>query len=346
MEYTDLLKEMIEIPSLSGEEDTVASLLLSFLEQKKVAVHRNGNNLWAYNKYFDTSKKTILLCSHIDTVPPNGGYTKNPYSAITEGDKLFGLGSNDAGASVVALTALFLHFFEQKELRYNLCLALVAEEERVGGNGVLSILDKLENIDFAVVGEPTEMNMAVAERGLMVLDCVVTGKSGHAAHDNTINPIYLAMQDIAWFSGYKFAKVSPLLGEVKMNVTIIESGSRHNVVPAECHFTVDVRSNECYSHAEILNTISTHVKCRVTPRSTRLQPSSIDLSHPIVKAAESIGIALFGSKTLSDQALLPFPSVKIGVGDSLRSHTADEYVCISELESGIAKYINLFEEIV
>lgn len=336
---------MIEIPSLSGEEDAVASLLVSFLEQKKVPVHRHGNNLWAYNRHFDAAKKSILLCSHIDTVPPNGGYTKDPYSAITEGDKLFGLGSNDAGASVVALTALFLHFFEQKELHYNLCLALVAEEERVGGNGVSSILDKLENIDFAVVGEPTEMRMAVAERGLMVLDCVVTGKSGHAAHDNTINPIYLAMKDIEWFSTYKFANVSPLLGEVRMSVTVIESGSRHNVVPAECHFTVDVRSNECYTHAEILDEINAHVGCRVTPRSTRLKPSSIDLSHPIVKAAERLGIPLFGSKTLSDQALLPFPSVKIGVGDSLRSHTADEYVCLSELESGILKYIAIFEKI-
>lgn len=336
---------MIEIPSLSGEEDAVASLLVSFLEQNQVPVHRHGNNLWAYNRHFDAAKKSILLCSHIDTVPPNGGYTKDPYSAITEGDKLFGLGSNDAGASVVALTALFLHFFEQKELHYNLCLALVAEEERVGGNGVSSILDKLENIDFAVVGEPTEMSMAVAERGLMVLDCVVTGKSGHAAHDNTINPIYLAMKDIAWFSTYKFANVSPLLGEVRMSVTVIESGSRHNVVPAECRFTVDVRSNECYTHAEILDVISAHVGCQVTPRSTRLKPSSIDLSHPIVKAAACLGIPLFGSKTLSDQALLPFPSVKIGVGDSLRSHTADEYVCLSELESGILKYIAIFEKI-
>lgn len=336
---------MIGVPSLSGAEDAVASLLTSFLERKQVNVCRSDNNLWAYNRHFDKSKKTILLCSHIDTVPPNGGYTKDPYSAITEGDKLFGLGSNDAGASVVALTALFLYFYEQKELRYNLCLALVAEEERVGGNGVVSILSKIGDIDFAVVGEPTEMRMAVAERGLMVLDCLVTGKSGHAAHDNTINPIYLAMQDIAWFSGYKFDRVSPILGEVKMNVTIIESGSRHNVVPAECHFTVDVRSNECYTHAEILDLIRANVACTVTPRSTRLQPSSIDLAHPIVKAGEWLGIELFGSKTLSDQALLPFPSVKMGVGDSLRSHTADEYVRISELENGITTYIKLFEKI-
>lgn len=336
---------MVEIPSLSGEEYAVASLLESYLKQRGVEVRRSDNNLWAYNKYSDKSKPTILLCSHTDTVPPNGGYTKDPYQATIEEGRLYGLGSNDAGASVVALTALFLHFFFRKGLKYNLCLALVAEEECVGVKGVTSILPKIGDIDFAVVGEPTEMCMAVAERGLMVLDCVVTGRSGHAAHDNTINPIYLAMKDIEWFASYKFPKVSPLLGEVRMSVTVIESGNRHNVVPAECRFTVDVRSNECYTHEEIIQTITEHVKCSVAPRSTRLKPSSIELSHPIVKAAKNLGIELFGSKTLSDQALLPFPSVKMGVGDSLRSHTADEYVCISELENGITTYIKLFEEI-
>ncbi|MEG2492825.1 MAG: M20/M25/M40 family metallo-hydrolase [Rikenellaceae bacterium] len=345
MIYADLLKDIIRIPSISGDENGVASLIERSLKRERVCVFRSDNNIWAYNRFFDKSKKTIMLCSHIDTVPPNDGYVIDPYSPYIQDDKLFGLGSNDAGASVTAFIALFLHFFDRENLKYNLCLAIVSEEEIVGENGVTSILPKIGNIDFAVVGEPTSMKMAVAERGLMVLDCIATGKSGHAAHDNTINPILIAMKDIGWFSNYKFGKTSPLLGDVKMSVTIIKSGNRHNVVPSECRFTVDVRSTECYTHSEILNIISHNVISSVTPRSTRLNPSSIDLSHPIVCAAKDIGIDVFGSKTLSDQALIPFPSVKIGVGDSQRSHTADEYVYVSELEDGIAKFIKLFNEI-
>lgn len=341
-EVIDLLKTLIQIPSISREESKSADAIESFLIKKGVAVNRENNNIWAFNRYYCNTKKSILLNSHHDTVPPNGGYTMNPYSAVVDGDKLFGLGSNDAGASVVALIAVFLNFYSQKDLPYNLCIAISAEEEISGKNGIESILPKLGDIYFGVVAEPTEMKMAVAERGLMVLDCVVDGISSHAANSNGINPIHLALKDLQWFSSYKFDKVSDVLSEVKMSVTIINSGEKHNVIPSKCSFTVDIRSNELYSNDEILDIVKENVSCSVTARSTRLSSSFIDTNHPFVLLAQSMGIETFGSKTLSDQALMKFDTIKFGVGNSLRSHSADEYVLISEIESGIDLYIDIF----
>lgn len=337
-----LLRELIETPSVSRQETATADLLAGFLTSKGVSVERKHNNVWAFNHYYDSSKPTILLNSHHDTVAPNGGYTKDPFAATVADGKLYGLGSNDAGASLVGLTALFLALYEQPALRYNLCLALTAEEEVSGRNGIESILPEIGSIDFAVVGEPTSMDVAVAERGLMVLDCVAKGIPGHAAHSNTLNPIHLAVADLRWFSTHTFDKTSALLGAVKMSVTVIHSGTQHNTVPAECSFTVDVRTNECYSNTEILDIIRSSVACEVTPRSVRLNPSSIDPGHPLVKLAIENGCKVFGSNTLSDQALMPFPSVKWGIGNSLRSHTADEYVEIKEIEHGIDVYIAVF----
>lgn len=344
-EAEELLEQMIKTPSLSRNEDEVADLLCAFLADNGVIYHRKYNNVWAYNKNYDRTRQTLLLCSHHDTVPPGGDYTFNPFYPGRKNGRIYGLGSNDAGASLVSLLVAFLYFYEDEGLNYNLCLALVGEEEVSGDKGVTSILPHLENIAMAVVGEPTSMKMAVAERGLMVLDCVVKGRPGHAAHGNTVNPITEALPDLQWFSTYKFGRVSDLLGEVKMNVTVIHSGEKHNSVPADCRFTVDVRTNELYTNEEVLKIISNNVQCEVTPRSTRLNPSRTDHDHPLVKAAKKMGIPLFGSGTLSDQALLPFPGVKIGVGDSLRSHTPDEYIQLSELYEGIDIFLELFTNI-
>ncbi len=344
-EAEELLEQMIKTPSLSRNEDEVADLLCGFLSDNGVLYHRKHNNVWAYNKRYDAAKQTLLLCSHHDTVPPGGGYTVNPFYPCRKNGRLYGLGSNDAGASLVSLLTSFLYFYDDADLNYNLCIALVGEEEVSGDKGVTSILPHLENISMAVVGEPTSMMMAVAERGLMVLDCVVKGRSGHAAHDNTLNPITAALPDLQWFSSYRFCRVSDMLGEVKMNVTVIHSGDKHNTVPDECRFTVDVRTNELYTNEEVLKIIRNNVRCEVVPRSMRLNPSSSDLSHPLIDAAGKMGIPFFGSATLSDQALLPFPSVKIGVGDTLRSHASDEYVQLSELDEGIDIFLELFSKI-
>lgn len=345
-EITGLLEKMIRIPSFSGEETGVAGLIAGFLTSCGVEIRRQGNNVWAYNKEFDPAKPTILLNSHIDTVKPNAGYARDPFAADTVDGKLYGLGSNDAGASVVSLVAAFLHFYEETGLKYNLCLALTAEEERSGQGGIESLWPELGRIDFAVVGEPTGMNMAVAEKGLMVLDCIAHGVSGHAARGEGVNAIYKAMKDIAWFESYRFPKVSETLGEVGTAVTIISGGTQHNVVPVECRFTVDVRVTDCYTHEEILGIVREHVASEVVPRSTRLRSSSITTVHPIVQAGLALGLTMFGSPTMSDQALIPCPSLKIGPGESSRSHSADEYILLSEIERGIEVYIALLDKVV
>lgn len=338
----ELLKKMIETPSLSREEGACADMIEKFLNKAGVITNRENNNIWTFNKYYDSSKPTILLNSHIDTVPPNSGYTRNPFQAVVEGDKLYGLGSNDAGASVVSLIASFLHFYEAK-MPYNLCLAITAEEEISGSKGVQSILPQLGVIHLGIVGEPTEMSIATAERGLMVLDCLVEGVSSHAANDNGVNPITLALKDLEWFSSYHFDRVSPQLGEVKMSVTVINSGNAHNVIPSECRFTVDIRSNELYSNKEIYDIICKNVRCKVVARSFHLSSSSIDEDHPFVAMAKKLGFRTFASKTVSDQAVMPFDTIKLGVGNSLRSHTANEYVFISEIERGTNLYIELLK---
>ena len=333
-----LLKELIAIPSFSKTEDKTADCIENFLAKQGVPTHRVMNNVWAFNKYYDASKPTILLNSHHDTVQPNASYTLNPFEAIEKDGKLYGLGSNDAGGCLVSLIATFVHFWETKNLKYNLVIAATAEEEISGINGVESIYDKLGTIDFAIVGEPTEMHLAVAEKGLLVLDCISKGTSSHAAHPNQNNAILNAMQDINWFTNYKFDKISHLLGEVKMTPTIINSGSQHNVVPDSCTFTVDVRTTELYSNTEIFNIIKQNIKSEVTPRSLRLNSSSIPLSHPFVQAGLQMGRSYYGSPTSSDQAVIPCPSLKMGPGLSTRSHSSDEFIYINEIKEAIQIY--------
>jgi len=340
-----LLKQLIETPSLSREEDASAAILEKFFNENGVATHRMGNNVWAKNLHFDDSKPTILLNSHHDTVKPNAGYTNDPFAAIEKDRKLYGLGSNDAGGCLVSLITTFLHFHSQEGLQYNLILAATAEEEISGKDGIESLLKVLPAIDFGIVGEPTLMDMAIAEKGLMVLDCLAKGQSGHAAREEGDNAIYKAIKDIEWFKNYQFPKVSEMLGPVKMSVTMIDAGSQHNVVPDECRFVVDVRTTDAYSNQETLDIIKANVSSEVTPRSTRLNPSGIEINHPIVKAGSSLGRKTYGSPTLSDQALMPFPTLKIGPGDSARSHTADEFIYVNEIEEGIGLYIKLLSTV-
>lgn len=342
----ELLQKLIAIPSLSKEEALTAEAIDGFLKDRGVNTHRKDNNIWAFNKHYDASKPTILLNSHHDTVKPNPGYTRDPFSPDLEDGKLFGLGSNDAGGCLVSLIACFMHFYEQENLKYNLCLAATAEEEISGTNGLELIVPELGPLEFAIVGEPTLMDLAIAERGLMVLDCVSHGKAGHAAREEGENAIYKAMKDIEWFRTYEFAKKSALFGPIKMSVTIIEAGSQHNVVPAVCNFTVDVRVTDAYRNEEVLKIIRQHVNCDVIPRSIRLKSSSISVNHPIVVAGLALGRKTYGSPTTSDQALLDIPSLKMGPGDSARSHMADEFIYVNEIEEGINLYIELIRKIV
>jgi acetylornithine deacetylase len=340
-----LLKQLISIPSFSKEEDGTADLLASFLSHKNIPVQRLVNNIWASNKYFDPTKPTLLLNSHHDTVKPNPAYTKNPFEPIVENGKLFGLGSNDAGGCLVALLATFIHYYDKVTMKYNLVIAATAEEEISGHNGLELIYPLLGNIDFAIVGEPTQMHVAVAEKGLLVIDCVAKGKPGHAAREEGENAIYNALRDIAWFNTFEFPRISKHLGKVKMSVTMIQSGTQHNVVPDSCNFTVDIRVTDCYSHEEILDVIKQHVSCEIKARSVRLKSSFINEEHPLVKSAVRLGRKTYGSPTTSDQALLPIPSLKIGPGDSARSHIADEFIHLQEIEEGIELYITILSAI-
>lgn len=337
-----LLKELIATPSFSREEDATAAILVRFLEEHGVRPERHLNNVWALNRHFNPGKPSILLNSHHDTVKPNPQYTRDPFAPVVEDGRLFGLGSNDAGGCLVSLIATFLHFYDAENLPYNIIFAASAEEEISGINGIESILDKLPPVDFAIVGEPTKTDLAVAEKGLMVLDCVAHGKAGHAARDEGENALYNAMDDISWFRTYRFPKVSDTLGPVKMSVTVIQTSNKaHNVVPAECSFVVDVRATDQYSLEEMLEIIRANVKCDVTPRSMRMRPSFIPKEHALVQAGIGLGKQLYGSPTTSDQALIPATSVKIGPGDSARSHTADEFIYLDEIRQGIDTYIRL-----
>lgn len=342
-EAVGLLKQLIAIPSFSKEEKETADCIQQFFTEHQVTVTRKGNNIWAYNKHFDATKPTLLLNSHHDTVKPNPGYTRNPFSPVEEDGKLYGLGSNDAGASLVSLIAAFLHFYEQEQLAYNLIMTATAEEEISGANGVESILPELGKIDCAIVGEPTLMQMAVAEKGLLVVDCIARGKAGHAARNEGDNAIYHALGDIEWLRNYSFPKTSELLGPVKISVTLINAGTQHNIVPDECRFTADIRINELYTHEEILDTLGKNIKAEIKPRSLRMRSSSISTEHPLVKAGLALERTTYGSPTTSDKALMPFPALKMGVGDSARSHTADEFVFLNEIEEGIKLYIQLIE---
>lgn len=341
-----LLKQLIKTPSFSKEEDGTAGIIQNFLKAKGVEAKRYLNNIWCTNRHFDASRPNILLNSHHDTVKPNPGYTYSPFSATEIDGKIIGLGSNDAGASLVSLIAAFLHFHQQKELNYNLILAATAEEEISGTNGITALLPVLPSIDCGIVGEPTQMQMAVAERGLLVLDVIAQGTAGHAARDEGANAIYKAMKDIDWFRSYQFEKVSELLGPVKMTVTSLETTNKaHNVVPSECRFVVDIRINELYTHEEVIDFVKQKIQSEVTPRSCRLRSSMIAIDHPLVKAGLQSGRSYYGSPTASDKALMPFPALKIGPGDSARSHTADEYIYINEIEEGTDLYIKLLDKV-
>lgn len=341
----ELLESLITTPSLSREEQNTAVILDTFFKERLIPTNRKANNVWVINQYFDGSKPTILLNSHHDTVKVNPSWTLNPFEAIKKEGKLYGLGSNDAGAALTCLIAVFCYFYPHKNLKYNLVLAATAEEEISGREGIESILGELPPIDFAIVGEPTLMQLAIAEKGLLVLDCVAHGKSGHAAREEGENAIYKALKDIEWIRNYQFPKVSELLGPVKMTVTTVNAGTQHNVVPDECRFTIDVRITEQYSLEEVLDIIKQNIISDVQPRSVRLKSSGISIQHPIVQAGIALGRQTYGSPTMSDQALLNCPSLKIGPGHSERSHTADEFVYLHELDEGTDLYVQLLEKI-
>lgn len=342
----DILKGMISRPSFSRDEENVADFLQQTWKKAGYKVNRSGNNLWLIASGFDLNRPTLLLNSHIDTVKPVSGWTKDPFTPEeTEEERLYGLGSNDAGAAVVSLYESF-RILTEREQPYNLIFLASCEEEVSGKNGLESVLPKLPLITFAVVGEPTGMQPAVAEKGLMVLDCVRIGKSGHAARNEGINAIMLALRDIEWFQSYQFPEKSNFLGSVKMSVTMIHAGTQHNVIPDRCEFTVDIRSNECYSNEELFGLIKRQVSCEMKARSFRLNSSRTDLHHPFVQRALLLGKTPFGSPTLSDQALMPFPSVKIGPGDSARSHSADEYIGLMEIREAIDTYVRLLDGLI
>lgn len=335
------LQQLVAIPSFSKEEQHITALFESWMREDDIPFQREGNNIWARNTSSDENTPTILLNSHIDTVKPNSGYTRNPFAASIESGKLFGLGSNDAGGALMCLYAVFKQLYTEKDLPFNLVFAATAEEEISGTNGIESIIGKLGKIDLAIVGEPTQMQMAIAEKGLLVIDCIAQGKSGHAARQEGDNAIYKALKDIAWFQSYTFPEISETLGAINMNVTMINAGTQHNVIPAECRFTVDIRCTDVYDHETILAIIKQHVSCDIIPRSLRLKPSGISLTHPIVQAGLNLGLQTYGSPTSSDQALMPFTSIKIGPGDSARSHQADEFIFLHELKDGINLYHQL-----
>ncbi|MFD2918351.1 M20 family metallo-hydrolase [Terrimonas rubra] len=354
-----LLQQLIATPSFSREEDKTADIIFNYLQQKGIAAQRINNNVFAVNQYFDASKPVVLLNSHHDTVKPNPQYTKDPFAPIIDEGKLYGLGSNDAGGCLVSLIAAFCFFYGQQGLAYNIVLAATAEEE-ISGTGGVELL--LQHPDFlsatgqaaenayhnwtAIVGEPTLLQMAVAERGLMVLDCTSHGKAGHAARGEGENAIYKAIKDIQWFNGFTFDKVSDLLGPSRMNVTVIETENKqHNVVPAVCKFVVDTRINELYSFEEALAIIRANVDCEIKPRSTRLRSTSIALDHPLVKAGLEMNKTYYGSPTTSDKALMSFQALKMGPGDSARSHTADEFIFIEEIHQGVRDYITILQKI-
>lgn len=350
----ELLQQLISVASYSKYEDGTADAIESFLAKHGIETERLVHNVWAVNRYFDATKPSILLNSHHDTVRPNPQYTKDPFTPVIEEGKLYGLGSNDAGGCLVSLIVAFVFFYNRKNLKYNLIIAATAEEEISGYNGIELLLG---NKDFqsklnsnepygAIVGEPTKMDLAIAEKGLMVLDCTAHGRAGHAAREEGENAIYKALKDIEWFRTYHFDRVSEWLGAIKMNVTVINTENKaHNIIPSFCNFVADVRITEMYTHEELFDTIRQNVECEVIPRSMRLRSTGIDVNHPLVKAGINLGKKCFGSPTSSDKALMPFSALKCGPGDSARSHIADEFIYLTEIKEGIEGYVKLLEEV-
>ncbi len=336
-----LLKELIAIPSFSSEESLTAKAIANWLADLQIPFHRQDNNIYAFNKHFDKEKPTLLLNSHHDTVKPNGAYTRDPFVASVDDGKLYGLGSNDAGGCLVSLMATFAHFYNTQGMSHNLVLVASAEEESSGSSGLNSVIPNLPHIDVAIVGEPTLMQLAIAEKGLVVFDAVVRGTPSHAAHPNSDNAIYNTIDVLNWFKNYRFEKVSTELGETKLTVTQISAGSQHNVVPADVDIVLDVRVNDCYTNKEIAEILEKEAPCELKPRSLRLNSSSIDKTHPLVISGINQGRNTYGSPTLSDQAVLSCPSLKLGPGDSRRSHSADEFIYLKEIEEGIDLYIKI-----
>lgn len=342
-----LLKKLIETQSFSSEEDLTAGHIEAWFKECNINFKRTKNNVWAVNKHFEAGKPNLLLNSHHDTVKPNSAYTKDPFKAIVEDGKLFGLGSNDAGGCLVSLIATFTHYYNYENLKYNLVIVASAEEESSGPNGLNSMLSIIPEVDVAIVGEPTLMNLAVAEKGLVVFDAVIEGTPSHAAHPNDNNAIYNSIEALKWFKDLKFEKGSDALGDVKLTVTQVNAGSQHNVVPGHVDLVIDVRVNDAYSNTEIAEILQKKAPVTsITPRSLRLNSSSIPMEHDLVKAGLAMGRTSYGSPTLSDQAVLSCPSLKLGPGDSTRSHSADEFIYIHEIEEGIKIYIELLNRVI
>lgn len=346
-EAVDLLSDLIATKSYSREEEHTASLLEQFLLRKGFKAERYLNNVWVKSNHFKDDKPVLLLNSHHDTVKPNAGYTLDPFHPLIKEGRLYGLGSNDAGGALVALLMAFLYFANDPDLPFNLVYIASAEEEISGSNGIEAVLPKVGKIDFGIVGEPTQMQMAVAEKGLLVMDALCYGKSGHAAREEGDSALYKAIQDIQWIKNYHFQNTSALLGPVKMSVTVVETPNKaHNVIPAECRYVIDVRVNDCYTHEQIIETLQPHLLAELKPRSLRMRSSSIALDHPLVKSGLEAGRWCYGSPTTSDKALMPFPALKMGPGDSARSHTADEYIYLEEIREGIELYIKLLQGLI
>lgn len=339
-----VLQSLIRIPSVSRTESEATDFLFNYLTEQGASPLRLHNNVWACSTHFQADRPTLLLNAHIDTVKPNASWTRQPYIPSMEGTRLYGLGSNDCGGGLCTLMQVFLYLREQEGLPYNLVYLASAEEEVSGKEGIESVLPRLPHIDVALVGEPTGMQPAIAEKGLMVIDATAHGKAGHAARNEGDNAIYHAMKDIQWLSEWQFPDQTDLLGPVKNTVTIVNAGTQHNVIPDTCTFTIDVRSNECYSNEEIFEFFQSRLTSTLKARSFRLSSSRIELSHPFVQVCLDNGMKPFGSPTLSDQALMRFPSLKLGPGESSRSHTADEYIKVGEIEHAIGMYVKLLSQ--
>ena len=337
-----LLSQLIATPSTSRNEKDAADIMEKALRGYGFTPYREVNNVWAINPHFDEHKPTLLLNAHIDTVKPVDSWKRDPFAPTIEGDTLYGLGSNDCGGGLCSLLQTF-RMLTEKTQSYNLIYLASAEEEVSGKDGISRALPLLPKIDLAIVGEPTGMQPAVAEKGLMVLDVIAHGKSGHAARNEGVNAIYEALDDMRWIRDYKFEKVSPFLGPTKMTLTVVNAGTQHNVIPDTCTMLVDIRTNEFYDNEELYHFICQHLKSEVKAHSFRLKSSRIDPEHPLIKKCVAMGMKPFGSPTLSDQALMSFPSFKLGPGESSRSHSADEFIKISEIADAIAKYKELLD---
>ncbi len=338
----ELLKRLIATPSISRNEKEAADIMEKTISSYGFATHREANNVWTIDPHYDANKPTLLLNAHIDTVKPVDSWKRNPYEPCMEGTTLYGLGCNDCGGGLCSLLQVF-RILTQKEQAYNLIYLASAEEEVSGKDGISRALPLLPHIDLAIVGEPTGMQPAVAEKGLMVLDVIAHGKSGHAARNEGVNAIYEALDDMRWIRDYKFKKVSEFLGPTKMTLTVVNAGTQHNVIPDTCTMLVDIRTNEFYDNEDVFHFIKEHLKSEVKAHSFRLKSSRIDPEHPLIKKCVSMGMKPFGSPTLSDQALMSFPSFKLGPGESSRSHSADEFIRIEEIQDAIHKYTEILD---